>query len=64
MVDIVFATPPLAMAERYGALAPGGSKLPPLGLALLAAVVREKGFSTAIVDAEALRLTPEEAAME
>lgn len=62
MVDIVFATPPLAMSERYGALAPGGSKLPPLGLALLASIVRGKEFSTSIVDAEALNLTTPEAA--
>jgi len=43
--------PPLSRHERYGVLSAGGSSLPPLGLAWLAAVVRRDGHSVAILDA-------------
>lgn len=60
--DIVLVNPPTTPEERYGALSSGGSKLPPLGLASLASVVRRAGHSVAIVDAECLGLTAEETA--
>ena len=60
MTDIVLVNPPLSLGDLYGNLAEGGSELPPLGLCSLAAVVREAGFSVRIVDAMALRLTPEQ----
>lgn len=53
-IDIVLLNPPVTLGERYGALAAGGSKLPPLGLAGLAAVAREAGHTVALVDAECL----------
>ncbi|TLM90379.1 MAG: B12-binding domain-containing radical SAM protein, partial [Actinobacteria bacterium] len=60
MTDLVLVNPPTSAAERYGRLAEGGSKLPPLGLALLAGIAREAGFSVAVLDAEALGLTAEQ----
>lgn len=48
---IVFINPPLSLQERYGAMAKGGRNAPPLGLCSLAAVVREKGYPTYIIDA-------------
>ena len=53
---IVFVNPPISMEERYGKLSAGGSYLPPLGLCYLAAVTRENGFDTKIVDSVALKL--------
>jgi radical SAM superfamily enzyme YgiQ (UPF0313 family) len=61
-VDLVLLNPPTTASDRYGALSAGGSKLPPLGIAGLAAVAREAGFSVAIVDAECLDLGAREAA--
>ncbi|MBN1192997.1 MAG: radical SAM protein [Coriobacteriia bacterium] len=54
MTDVVLVNPPVSARERYGDLAEGGSRLPPIGLALLAAVVREAGYSVRVLDAEAL----------
>lgn len=51
---IVFINPPVSMEERYGAMAKGGRNAPPLGLCNLAAVVREKGYKTDIIDAAVL----------
>ncbi|MBI4667791.1 MAG: cobalamin B12-binding domain-containing protein, partial [Elusimicrobia bacterium] len=61
---IVFVNPPISQEERYGALSAGGSCLPPLGLCHLAAVTREHGFETTIVDSEALKLNIKETAAE
>jgi radical SAM superfamily enzyme YgiQ (UPF0313 family) len=61
-VDIIFVNPPLTLAERYGVLASGGSSLPPYGLLWLAAVCREAGWKTAILDAAAEGLDPRQAA--
>lgn len=44
------------MEERYGVLAKAGSKLPPLGLCNLAAVVRKAGIEVSIIDAPAAEL--------
>ncbi len=60
--DLVLLNPPTSLSKRYGALGAGGSTLPPLGLAMLAAVARAAGFTVAIIDAECLGLTAEEAA--
>lgn len=60
MTDIVLINPPLSLEERYGHLSPGGSLMPPLGLCNLAAVTREKGYKTEIVDSVALCLDFEE----
>ncbi|MFA5388664.1 MAG: ChbG/HpnK family deacetylase [Candidatus Omnitrophota bacterium] len=53
---IVFVNPPLAMARRYGLLWQAGGSEPPLGLCYLAGAVRQKGFDTAIIDAQAAGL--------
>ena len=53
---ILFATPPLSLEERYGALAQAGSAAPSLGLLMLAAVAREAGHPCAVIDAAALNL--------
>jgi len=55
--DIVLVNPPMAKKEIYGVLASGGTYLPPLGLANLAAVIRSHGYSVKILDASALNLT-------
>lgn len=56
---LVLINPPTSLEDRYGGLARGGSRLPPLGLALLAAIAREAGACVHIVDAEAEGLTPD-----
>jgi anaerobic magnesium-protoporphyrin IX monomethyl ester cyclase len=53
---IVFVHPPLSLEKRYGTLAQAGYTEPPFGLCYLAAITREKGMKTSIVDAEALNL--------
>ncbi len=54
---IMFLNPPFSAEELYGDLSEGGSELPPLGIALLAAITRENGYLTTILDAAALRLS-------
>ena len=51
-MKIVFVNPPVSIFERYGTLAPAGSNAPPLGLCSLAAVTRDKGYETALIDAQ------------
>ncbi len=58
MTTVFFATPPISMEERYGSLAGAGSSLPSLGILFLAAVTRQHGFPTQLVDAAALNLGP------
>lgn len=53
---IVFVNPPISIKERYGVTHRSGGETPPLGLAWLAAVCREKGYECEIVDASALGL--------
>lgn len=60
MTTVFFATPPVSMEERYGSLAGAGSSLPSLGILLLAAVTRQHGYPTLLVDAAALNLGPED----
>lgn len=60
MSTIVFINPPLSPEKRYGELAQAGGVEPPFGLCYLAAVTRQQGLETYIIDAEALSLTKEE----
>jgi len=53
---IVFVHPPLSLEKRYGTLAQAGYTEPPFGLCYLAAVTRQRGLNTSIVDAQALNL--------
>lgn len=53
---IVFVNPPLSLEKRYGPLARAGSTAPPFGLCYLAALTRQQGLNTSIVDAQALNL--------
>jgi len=56
--DILFIYPHYSVKERYGNRPIGrvGGHLPPLGLAQLAAFIREQGFAVEIIDAVALDL--------
>ena len=56
--DILFIYPPFTVKERYGKRPIGrvGGHLPPLGLAQLAAFIREQGYSVDLLDAVALDL--------
>ncbi|MBI5765890.1 radical SAM protein [Candidatus Falkowbacteria bacterium] len=60
MSKILFLNPPFSAKQLYGDLAEGGSELPPLGIALLAALTRQDGYETKIIDAAALKLNYEE----
>jgi len=58
---VLFIQPPLTLEERYGKLAEGGSSAPPLGIAQVAAVIREsRDYDVGLLDAAALNLTIEE----
>lgn len=57
---IVFVHPPLSLEKRYGKLAQAGHTEPPFGLCYLAAVTRQRGLNTSIVDAQALNLDVQE----
>jgi len=59
-LDIVFINPPLSQEERYGIKFKAGGQTPPTGLALLAAVCREKNYSVAIIDAPAINLNSDQ----
>lgn len=56
MRSIVLINPPLTTEERYGVKSQSGGQTPPLGLANLAAMTRQQGFDTTIIDAAALQL--------
>lgn len=62
MTDLVIVNP----SASHGVYGPLGDKLiavePPLWPRLIAAYIRDSGFSVAIIDAEAERLTPDEIA--
>lgn len=53
MAEIVLVNPPLSLEERYGKFARGGTQTPPIGLAQVAAVTRDHGWDTAILDCAA-----------
>jgi anaerobic magnesium-protoporphyrin IX monomethyl ester cyclase len=52
-VKILLATPPLSMEDRYGSLVGAGSEAPTLGLLQLAAVTKQHGYPTELLDAVA-----------
>lgn len=60
MTGIVFVNPPLSLEDRYGDMAKGGTRTPPLGLAVLAAVTREHGYPSHIIDCAAAGLNNEQ----
>jgi radical SAM superfamily enzyme YgiQ (UPF0313 family) len=62
MPEILLINPPVSLEERYGKLAPFGNTLPNLGLAYMAAFVREQGVDVEIFDAAALEFSVEKAA--
>ena len=62
MARIIFVWPPVTAEERYGAIAEGGTFMPPLGIASLAAVCRKAGHEVRVLDCEALGLSPSQSA--
>ena len=61
MAELVLVNPPLTSWEQYCYLQQTSNNVAPLGLLNLAAVTRQAGVETAIVDAEALSLSYEQA---
>jgi radical SAM superfamily enzyme YgiQ (UPF0313 family) len=60
-MDILFIYPPFTVDERYArSVGNVGGNLPPLGIAALAAFVREKGYKVDLLDAAALDMTPDD----
>ena len=57
-IDILFINPPSTISERYGKDDMGevGGDLIPLGMASLAAHIREKGFGVGVLDCPTLRI--------
>lgn len=62
--DVVFIYPPFSVEERYARKVGKriGGDLPPLGIASLAAFVRDKGWSVDVIDSVALNLSAEDVA--
>ena len=58
---IMFLNPPLSMVDLYKELAGAGNELPPLGISILAAITRDHGYETIILDAMALKLSIDQA---
>ena len=61
-IDVLFIFPPSSVAERYGREDMGdvGGDLIPLGIASLAAYLREKNFGVGVLDCPALRINSDE----
>jgi len=61
-LDVMFIYPPVSVEERYSRKVGKsiGGDLPPLGIASLAAYLRENGFTVDAVDCVGLRLTVED----
>lgn len=57
MKKIIFVNPPLTLKDRYSSFDLGGTMIPPLGLANLAAATRANGYETQVIDGETLRLS-------
>ena len=57
-IDILLINPPSSISERYGKenMDEIGGDLIPLGIASLAAYVREKGYGVGVLDCPALRI--------
>ncbi len=60
-IDILFINPPSSISERYGKEDMGevGGDLIPLGMASLAAYIREKGFGVGVLDCPTLKIDNE-----
>ena len=60
-IDILFINPPDSIAERYGKDDMGevGGDLIPLGMASLAAYIREQGYGVGVLDCPTLRIDNE-----
>ena len=60
-IDILFINPPSTISERYGKDDMGevGGDLIPLGMASLAAYIREMGFGVGVLDCPTLRIDNE-----
>ena len=61
-IDILLINPPSSVAERYGKENMGeiGGDLIPLGMASLAAYVREKSFGVGVLDCPTLKINNED----
>lgn len=61
-IDILLINPPSSISERYGKenIEEIGGDLIPLGMASLAAYVREKGFGVGVLDCPTLQISNEE----
>ncbi|MBI5049224.1 MAG: cobalamin B12-binding domain-containing protein [Deltaproteobacteria bacterium] len=61
-MDILLIYPPLSVKERYGnrRIGQSGGHLPPLGIAGIAAYLKERGYAVGLVDALALDMTDED----
>jgi len=57
MDKIIFINPPITMRDRFGDLASAGNNMPFLGLLYLAAMTREHGYKTKVIDCPAENLT-------
>ena len=56
--DVLLIHPPLSVNERYARdVGDVGGDLPPLGLAMVAAVLKEKGFKVRIIDSIVMHLS-------
>jgi len=53
---VALVNPPHSLEERYGPLKSAGNTMPSLGLAGLAAILRDAGFAVAVVDAPSRQL--------
>ena len=60
-IDILFINPPSSISKRYGKEYMGevGGDLIPLGIASLAAYIREKGYGVGVLDCPTLRIDNE-----
>jgi len=60
-IDILFINPPSTISERYGKKDMGevGGDLIPLGMASLAAYIREKGYGVGVLDCPTLKIDNE-----
>ncbi len=61
-IDILFIFPPTTVAARYGKKSLGkiGGNLIPLGIASLAAYVRDKGWGVGVLDCPGLGIEEDE----